>query len=175
MTLNAKAADSDIIKSNIQQARHRQAQAHQMAEIAREFGEADNHPTIIYAKEKWAECAQDLSRLYPMYNAAVKLEAEQKTKGRYIGRFRISHYCPCAICNGGYGVAAVGTPLTPWYTIAVDSSVIPLNSSIYIEGYGTFKAQDTGGAIKGKRIDVCVNNHAEANSLGVIYRDVYLK
>ncbi|WKB36485.1 3D domain-containing protein [Terrilactibacillus sp. S3-3] len=38
--------------------------------------------------------------------------------------------------------------------IAVDPRVIPLGSKVYIPGYGTAIARDTGGAIKGKKIDV---------------------
>lgn len=38
--------------------------------------------------------------------------------------------------------------------IAVDPSVIPLGSKVTIEGYGTYTAADTGGAIKGNRIDI---------------------
>ncbi|MDY3014970.1 MAG: 3D domain-containing protein [Evtepia sp.] len=85
-----------------------------------------------------------------------------------MGTFRISHYCPCSICNGGYSGTATGATLTPWCTIAVDQSVIKLNSTVYIDGYGEFKAQDTGSAIKGNRIDVCVSSHEEAYRLGVV-------
>ncbi len=42
-----------------------------------------------------------------------------------------------------------------WGIIAVDPSVIPLGSKVYVSGYGNAIAADTGGAIKGNRIDVC--------------------
>lgn len=42
-----------------------------------------------------------------------------------------------------------------WGVIAVDPSVIPLGSRLYVPGYGYGVACDTGGAIKGARIDVC--------------------
>ncbi|WP_144466733.1 3D domain-containing protein [Bacillus nitratireducens] len=50
--------------------------------------------------------------------------------------------------------------------IAVDPSVIPLNSIVEIEGYGKAIALDTGGAIKGNRIDYLVANDSEANNFG---------
>ena len=39
-------------------------------------------------------------------------------------------------------------------TIAVDPSVIPMGSLVYVKGYGWARALDTGGAIRGKFIDV---------------------
>lgn len=42
-----------------------------------------------------------------------------------------------------------------WGIIAVDPSVIPLGSRLYVPGYGYGVACDTGGAITGARIDVC--------------------
>ncbi|MDO8964953.1 MAG: 3D domain-containing protein [Coriobacteriia bacterium] len=42
-----------------------------------------------------------------------------------------------------------------WGIIAVDPHVIPLGSKVFVEGYGYAIACDTGGAIKGKKIDVC--------------------
>jgi len=46
--------------------------------------------------------------------------------------------------------------------IAVDPRVIPLGTKVYVPGYGYAVAADTGGAIKGNRIDVCFDSGAEA-------------
>lgn len=60
-----------------------------------------------------------------------------------------------------YGLG-IGTPITEWKSLATDRSVIPKGSRIYIEALkntpagGCFVAEDTGGAIKGKHIDVFV-------------------
>ncbi|MBF2455196.1 LysM peptidoglycan-binding domain-containing protein, partial [Listeria seeligeri] len=48
--------------------------------------------------------------------------------------------------------------------IAVDPSVIPLGSKVYVEGYGEAIAADTGGAIKGNKIDVHLNSVQEVNN-----------
>lgn len=50
--------------------------------------------------------------------------------------------------------------------VAVDPSVIPLGSRVWVEGYGTAVAGDTGGAINGKRIDLHVPSKSEAYSFG---------
>lgn len=56
--------------------------------------------------------------------------------------------------------------------VAVDPKVIPLGSKLYIESmdgfptYGYAIAEDTGGAIKGNRIDLFYNSNAEANRFG---------
>lgn len=65
--------------------------------------------------------------------------------------------------NGGYvGITALGTKLRPG-VIAVDPNVIPLGTQVYIEyedgtpyGYGI--AEDTGGAIKGNKIDIFMDS-----------------
>lgn len=51
-------------------------------------------------------------------------------------------------------------------TIAVDPSVIPLGSKVYIPGYGYAIASDTGGVIKGNIIDLYMNSHDECTSWG---------
>ena len=51
-------------------------------------------------------------------------------------------------------------------TIAVDPSVIPLGSKVHVEGYGYAIASDTGGAIKGNKIDLYMNSEAECLSFG---------
>jgi len=52
-----------------------------------------------------------------------------------------------------------------WGTVAVDPQVIPLGSTVYIQGLGVFKAEDTGGYIVGRRVDVFVSTAAEAYQL----------
>jgi 3D (Asp-Asp-Asp) domain-containing protein len=52
-----------------------------------------------------------------------------------------------------------------WGTVAVDKRIIPLGSTVYIQGLGIFHAEDTGGAVLGDHIDVFVNSAAEAYQL----------
>jgi uncharacterized protein YabE (DUF348 family) len=51
--------------------------------------------------------------------------------------------------------------------IAVDPSVISLGANVYVEGYGQARALDTGGAIKGNRIDLYMNSTEAALAYGV--------
>ena len=50
--------------------------------------------------------------------------------------------------------------------VAVDPSVIPLGTRLYVEGYGNAIAADTGSAIKGNRIDLCFDTLSECNKYG---------
>lgn len=74
--------------------------------------------------------------------------------------------------NGTYDgrvLTAMGHDLTAnpdMKMIAVDPNVIPLGSKVWVEGYGEAIAGDTGGAIKGNRIDVLVGSDAAAEQWG---------
>ncbi len=59
-------------------------------------------------------------------------------------------------------------------TVAVDPRVIPLGTKLYIEGYGLAIAEDTGGAIKGKKIDVYLNTYEEMINWGRKQVNVYI-
>ena len=59
-------------------------------------------------------------------------------------------------------------------TIAVDPSIIPLGSKVYIPGYGLAIASDTGGLIKGNRIDLFLNSEDECIKWGVQTVSLYL-
>lgn len=98
-----------------------------------------------------------------------------KANATALGNYKLTFYDPCVACNGNnLALTATGTTLTEGRTIAVDPSVIPLGSRVFIEGYGVFIAEDTGGAIKGNKIDIAVSTHERANELGVQYANVYL-
>lgn len=74
-----------------------------------------------------------------------------------------------AYCAGCSGVTATGIDLRSHpnaKVVAVDPSVIPLGSKLYIQGYGYAVAGDTGGAIKGKRIDLFMSNRSDALDWG---------
>jgi N-acetylmuramoyl-L-alanine amidase len=81
-----------------------------------------------------------------------------------------------AHCEGCIGITKTGVDLIEnpdARVIAVDPDVIPLGSKVYIEGYGYARAEDTGGAIKGNRIDIYMQHKEDALNYGV--RDVKVK
>ncbi|MDO4302175.1 MAG: peptidoglycan DD-metalloendopeptidase family protein [Clostridia bacterium] len=94
---------------------------------------------------------------------------EQKS----LGLFTITGYCPCKICCGKYSPEVTGKPSSTASgtspaanrTIAVDPKVIPLGSKVLINGH-IYTAEDTGGAIKGNKIDIYYATHQEALAQG---------
>ncbi|EEK53657.1 hypothetical protein bcere0016_50280 [Bacillus cereus 95/8201] len=70
---------------------------------------------------------------------------------------------------GGRVLTAMGHDLTAnpnMKMIAVDPKVIPLGSKVWVEGYGEAIAGDTGGAIKGNRIDILLGSDSAAKKWG---------
>lgn len=68
--------------------------------------------------------------------------------------------------DAGYGITASGTKVSEGRTIAVDPDIIPLGWWVYIEGIGFRRAEDTGSAINGKKIDVYFDSERYANKFG---------
>ena len=68
-------------------------------------------------------------------------------------------------CTGCSGRTASGTVPEKGRTIAVDPDVIPLGSEVMIDGH-IYVAEDTGGAIKGNKIDMVVGTGTESISDG---------
>ncbi len=58
--------------------------------------------------------------------------------------------------------------------VAVDPNVIPLGTRLFIPGYGPAIADDTGGAIKGQKIDLAYNSRGEALQFGRRQVTVYI-
>lgn len=109
----------------------------------------------------------------------IMLEQQEKEElaeeHEYLGEFTITHYCDCyECCLKEDGITFTGTQATEGRTIAVDPSIIPLGSTVII-GNKEYIAEDIGGAIKQKRIDIFISDHQRALDLGVIEKGVYLK
>ena len=91
----------------------------------------------------------------------------------------ITHYDVCSKCCGKTdGITASGAHATPYSTVAVDPSVIPLGAELLVDygdgaGLRRYRAEDTGAAVKGDHIDLCVGSHAEALQLGRRTATVY--
>lgn len=74
-----------------------------------------------------------------------------------------------AYCKGCSGTTATGINLREnpsLKVIAVDPKIIPLGSKVWVEGYGYAIAGDTGGAIKGNKVDLFMPNRQDALNWG---------
>lgn len=81
--------------------------------------------------------------------------------------YTITAYCPCEKCCGkSDGITATGTKATAGRTIAVDPNEIPYGTRIEIEGVGVRIAEDCGGAVSGKKIDLFFETHEQAKNWG---------
>jgi len=99
--------------------------------------------------------------------AAAPAQTSAPQSGKTLTVTATAYTAQCAGCSG---VTATGIDLNNnpnKKVIAVDPNVIPLGSRVYVEGYGEAVAGDTGGAIKGNKIDLHVPNNDAAYSWGV--------
>ncbi|MBU8771919.1 3D domain-containing protein [Cytobacillus oceanisediminis] len=74
-----------------------------------------------------------------------------------------------ADCEGCSGITATGINLKEnpdQKVISVDPNVIPLGTKVHVEGYGNAVAGDTGGAIKGNKIDIFMPSQEDAINFG---------
>lgn len=86
--------------------------------------------------------------------------------GRRVVVMHATYYDPYNC--GGSGSGRTRTGLLGCYGVAaVDPRFIPLGTKLYVEGYGYAVAADTGGAIKGNRIDLCVDTVHDAKRIKI--------
>lgn len=99
---------------------------------------------------------------------------------RPIGQFKVTAYCSCEKCCGkwantrpnGIVYGASGEELVPYYSIAVDTDIIPYGKSVFIDEI-EYVAHDCGGAVKGNCIDIYMDSHEAAVEFGVKNMMVY--
>ena len=110
--------------------------------------------------------------------AKIEAEAETSTSASCSGSkhtavFEVTAYCNCRHCCGQYSPevtgktahTASGTVPCAGRTVAVDPNVIPLGSTVVINGH-SYIAEDTGSAVKGNVIDVFYDSHSDADNWG---------
>ena len=111
------------------------------------------------------------------------IEEALLAKSHRIDNVTVTHYCVCQRCCGkapnhpAYGVTASGRRATPYVSVAVDPSVIPLGADVLVD-YGDgeihyYRADDTGSGVGGRHLDLCVGSHDEALQMGHRTATVY--
>lgn len=106
--------------------------------------------------------------------APATKEVAREKRARLLGKFTVVAYGPRQRSGKLRKHTASGTVPTVGRTVAVDPRVIPLESRIYIAGIGERVAEDVGGKIKGKKLDLFLPSRDHCLQFGVQIRDVYL-
>jgi N-acetylmuramoyl-L-alanine amidase len=113
--------------------------------------------------------AQSKQQATSSQQAQAKQPAASQAPATAAKTFTMSATAYTAYCTGCSGVTANGTDLRAnpgAKVIAVDPKVIPLGTRVWVEGYGEAIAADTGGAIKGNKIDVFIPTQEGALNWG---------
>lgn len=131
---------------------------------------------IIIATILLAIFCLDFCEKYFMHDKIIEQKQEEIKQENILdipykkdmGNFIITFYSPTG------NRTASGKYPKPKHTIAVDKNLIPLGSIVYIKNYGFFVAEDTGGKIKGNRVDIFVPSKDLAIKLGKKESKLYL-
>ena len=124
------------------------------------FKYSDNIKRIITGKA-WNEAANE--KIVIRQEPIVINKTETKTIEWYY--FVATGYSANDSTQGTNNVTATGKEVHEGI-IAVDPKMIPLGTEVEIKDFGKFIAEDTGGKIKGNRIDIYFNSKAEAKAFG---------
>ncbi|MEJ9306255.1 LysM peptidoglycan-binding domain-containing protein [Priestia megaterium] len=155
-------------QAQVEQAQKEQQQA-QVEQAQKEQQQAQAEQAQKEQQQAQAEQAQKEQQQAQAEQAQKEqqpAESSQQASGKSMTVEATAYTANCAGCSGttATGVDLKANPNQK--VIAVDPSVIPLGSKVYVEGYGEAVAADTGGAIKGNRIDVFVPAEGDAQQFG---------
>ena len=122
----------------------------------------------VFMVQKITDSIQQMST--DISGALVTLEptvAQSDLPHRKAGKFTLTWYTPKELGKPESKLltSTQKKPKKNW-TIAVDPSVIPYGSIVYIQDYGYYVAEDCGGAIKGNKIDIYTDSYEEAKQHG---------
>ncbi|MED4210896.1 LysM peptidoglycan-binding domain-containing protein [Priestia megaterium] len=148
------------------EAQQTQAPAEQTQEEQQQAQAEQTQEEQQQAQAEQAQKEQQQAQAEQAQKQQQPAESSQQASGKSMTVEATAYTANCAGCSGttATGVDLKANPNQK--VIAVDPSVIPLGSKVYVEGYGEAVAADTGGAIKGNRIDVFVPSEGDAQQFG---------
>ncbi|NYV68634.1 DUF348 domain-containing protein [Bacillus sp. Gen3] len=156
--------DSTLLKGQEKVVQHGEnGIVHKTYEVTKENGKEVNRKLLT---EKTLKESKEKVVL-----VGTKVLTAQVSRGEPEGgkEFYVTSTAYTAECNGCSGRTATGINLRAnpnMKIIAVDPNFIPLGTKVYVEGYGYAIAADTGGAMKGQKIDVFFSNKSQAYNWG---------
>jgi len=127
----------------------------------------------VYSKSDGVELRREVVSTHLLKHSTPEIieegrQASLPSRGYFSGRrvvtMNATTYDPYHCGGSGTGRTASGL-LGGYGVVAVDPSYIPLGTRLYIEGYGYAVAADTGGAIKGNRIDLGIDSKHDASAI----------
>lgn len=115
---------------------------------------------------------EPVDKIVQVQNNVTSRTTSSRTNSAGATLYKVTAYCPCSKCCGKYasGYTASGTKATAGRTIATDGK-FAFGTKLSINGT-TYIVEDRGGAIKGNKIDLYFDTHAEALAWGVKYLPV---
>ncbi len=125
--------------------------------------------TTIHPNQKLAVVSDGNTAKKVDTSKVVEKTPSRSDEDKVVKEFTVSASAFTANCNGCSGLTATGINLKSnpdMKVIAVDPNVIKLGTKVHVEGYGYAIAGDTGGSIKGNKIDVFFSTKAEAYKWG---------
>jgi 3D (Asp-Asp-Asp) domain-containing protein/peptidoglycan hydrolase CwlO-like protein len=154
------------------QVKERMAEEERQAEMAaqKEQKTAEPEPAVRQAASEGQSQQNENKDKETTQSSTVEKEEKAKQKNSDKNTFSVTATAYTADCNGCSGITSTGINLKSnpdAKVIAVDPDVIPLHSIVYVEGYGHAIAGDTGGSIKGNKIDVFVPDKQTAANWGI--------
>ena len=157
-----QSAETAVV-AEVEQVPSETAQIDEKSEVkdtSREAGESAE------AETPTEPAATEVATVLPVEEVAPEDEVKAIDDGvsyAAVMSMEASAYLP----GDGNGAGITATGIRAGYGVAaVDPSVIPLGTRLYIPGYGEAIAADTGGAMYGYRIDLCMESYSQAMQFG---------
>lgn len=124
---------------------------------------------LVVDSSKGVQSKVSLASPTPTTSTTSSTPAKEVKSAAVTKELTVTSTAYTASCAGCSGITSTGINLKTnpnQKVISVDPSVIPLGSKVWVEGYGEAIAGDTGGAIKGNKIDVFIPSKQGALNWG---------